>query len=164
MDLYSGDPVRVADALRCLIDTPQNNLRVFACGNIVFPESVQHTAATVSHSALVASMAAFVPGKRLLPLSEAQLLECFVCCTKAAILHSRVLDAVLAVQRRDAVGITRVAAAFERARLLACERTAACSRSDVLRALQDDAEVRACPSPLLPASYVRLPAGVSVRA
>ncbi len=116
---------------------------------VVFPEPVHRSfhkpvLESTSHAALTAQLSELVQGLLATPFGPNELLECFVYCARTALMQSRVLDAVLAVQRLDCFGISHIAQLFEEARLRACEHAASatCSRAQLIHSLQQDPEVR----------------------
>lgn len=147
-DLYSRLPSRVSAALRCLLDTPQNNLRVFARGDVVFPtEAGRMMHKRVSSSAaglhaLLNQLDLFFYGETVEGV-DAELLERLVAVLTSVLCGSVLLEQLQAAQGLDREGIDVVAAMFDQARDLAVQRGApeATPPAAILHALREEPEV-----------------------
>jgi len=53
IDLFSGEPLRVQHALRCLVDEPSNNLRLFIDGDVVYTSDHERNSCNEAIAALL---------------------------------------------------------------------------------------------------------------
>jgi hypothetical protein len=113
-DLYSDDDARMAHALRMLLESPQNNFRLFVQGEVC-------DGAAVSDGALHAAVGGCmqpalrnsVAASRRVDVGADASVAVFLDTVRFALRRTCVLQAVLALQQLDAAGIQHVAGVFD---------------------------------------------------